>query len=135
VLIAQAALETGWGQSVPAAQSGRSSYNLFGMKAGSSWRGETVAKWTVEYADGLAERRVEKFRTYANPGESFADYARLIGNNPRYAQALAHHGDAEAYARAVADAGYATDPDYAEKWLSVYRGTELNEICDALQIP
>jgi flagellar protein FlgJ len=67
------------------------------------------------------------FRAYDRAAQSFADYVDLIGGSPRYAQALAHSGDPESYARAVAEAGYATDPDYASKWLSIYHGERLDD--------
>jgi flagellar protein FlgJ len=125
LLLAQAALETGWGSATPRHPDGRPANNLFGIKAGADWRGERVAHWTMEHEDGVAARRRELFRAYDRPADSFSDYVDLIEGSPRYADALAHSGDAEAYARAVTAAGYATDPDYADKWLSIYRGERL----------
>jgi flagellar protein FlgJ len=124
LLLAQAALETGWG-SGPLHANGTPSNNLFGIKAGGSWRGERIAQWTIEHTNGVAERKREQFRAYPSAAESFADYVQLIGNSPRYAQALEQAHDAEAYARAVTAAGYATDPNYADKWLSIYHGETL----------
>jgi peptidoglycan hydrolase FlgJ len=126
LLLAQAALETGWGGATPLHADGRPANNLFGIKAGSSWRGPRVAHWTIEHGDGGATRKREEFRAYPHTADSFADYVSLISSSPRYAQALEHAADPEAYARAITAAGYATDPDYAEKWLSIYRGDRLD---------
>jgi flagellar protein FlgJ len=125
LLLAQAALETGWGGESPLHPDGRPANNLFGIKAGSSWRGSRVAQWTIEHGDGGAMRKREEFRAYPHTADSFADYVNLISSSPRYAAALENAHDPEAYARAIGAAGYATDPDYAEKWLSIYRGDRL----------
>jgi flagellar protein FlgJ len=125
LLLAQAALETGWGGTTPLHADGRPANNLFGIKAGSSWRGPRVAQWTIEHGDGVVARKREEFRAYPHTADSFADYVKLISSSPRYAQALEHAHDPEAYARSVTAAGYATDPDYAEKWLAIYRGDRL----------
>jgi peptidoglycan hydrolase FlgJ len=127
LLLAQAALETGWGASMPQYPDGRSANNLFGIKAGDGWGGARVAHWTMEHLDGVTARKRELFRAYDHAAQSFADYADLIGASPRYAKALAHSNDPEAYARAISEAGYATDPDYADKLLSIYRGERLGE--------
>jgi flagellar protein FlgJ len=113
LLLAQAALETGWGGAVPQHADGASAHNLFGIKAGAVWRGARIAQWTLEHEDGVAVRRRDEFRAYPSTGASFADYVDLIGKTPRYAAALANADDPEAYARAVTAAGYATDSDYA----------------------
>ena len=133
LLLAQAALETGWGAAAPRKADGTPSYNLFGIKAGSSWRGARVAQWTVEHEDGVATRKREEFRAYANAADSFADYAQLIGGSPRYAAALEQAHDAEGFAQALTAAGYATDPHYAEKWLSIYHGDMLGGALDGLK--
>lgn len=125
LLLAQAALETGWGQSLDGDEAARSN-NLFGIKVGASWQGSSVGRWTLEHADGVAVRKHEQFRAYTETAASFADYVRLIGNSPRYAAALEQSRDPAAYAHAVADAGYATDPAYASKWLAVYNGDRLD---------
>lgn len=118
-LVAQAALETGWGRSVPTHGGGSSSFNLFGMKAGSSWEGATANVPTLEFEDGVAVRKVERFRAYDSPADSFNDYARLIGNNPRYEHARGAGGDVTTFAAALQDGGYATDPNYAQKIVAV----------------
>ena len=125
LLLAQAALETGWGKSLGDSEAARSN-NLFGIKTGSSWQGSSVARWTLEHADGVALRKQEQFRAYSDTAASFNDYVELIGNSPRYAAALEQSGDPKAYAHAVAEAGYATDPAYASKWLAIYHGDRLD---------
>ena len=113
-LVAQAALETGWGRSEPRRADGQSSYNLFGIKAGRGWTGPTVEVATTEYVDGAAQRQTERFRAYGSYAEAFADYAKLVGTNPRYA-AVAGSTDAASFARNLQKAGYASDPAYADK--------------------
>jgi len=125
LLLAQAALETGWGSAVPQHADGASAHNLFGIKAGGAWRGERIAQWTLEHEEGVAVRRRDEFRAYPSSAASFADYADLIGRTPRYAAALANADNPEAYAHAVQAAGYATDPGYADKWLAIYHGQRL----------
>lgn len=118
-LVAQAALETGWGKSVPCNADGTCSYNLFGIKAGSSWNGATAKVPTLEFEDGVAVRKVDSFRAYASPADSFADYARMIRSNPRYQDALNAGSDVAGFAAALQDGGYATDPAYARKIVAV----------------
>lgn len=114
-LLAQAALETGWGRHQPKAADGSTSYNLFGIKAGSAWQGAKTVAATTEYVAGRAVRALESFRSYASYGDAFQDFARLLRGNGRYAGALANTGNAEAYAQSLQQAGYATDPRYADK--------------------
>jgi flagellar protein FlgJ len=118
-LVAQAALETGWGQGVPSQAGGSSSFNLFGMKAGSNWNGETAHVPTLEFEDGVPVRKVARFRAYGSPADSFNDYARLIGGNPRYENARGAGGDVATFASALQEGGYATDPNYARKIVAV----------------
>jgi flagellar protein FlgJ len=119
VLLSQAALETGWGQKVIQKPDGSSSNNFFNIKADRDWSGDVVTVPTLEYRDGVAVREWAAFRAYASPAESFADYARLIAQNPRYQTALARAADPRAYVQALAKAGYATDPHYASKVMAV----------------
>jgi flagellar protein FlgJ len=114
-LIAHAALETGWGRSLPQAADGGSSFNLFGIKAGASWQGDVATSRTQEFESGTRVARVADFRAYGSAEECMQDYARVIGQNPRYAAALNTGGDAEAFATALQRGGYATDPHYASK--------------------
>lgn len=115
VLIAQVALETGWGKHVIHDQQGDNSFNLFNIKAGSQWQGDKVNVSTLEFRDGIAANEKSDFRKYTDYAESFSDYVRLMKNNPRYHQALAAGNDSAAYADALQSAGYATDPAYAKK--------------------
>jgi peptidoglycan hydrolase FlgJ len=114
-LIAQAALETNWGTQVPRDARGRSSNNLFGVKAGSQWAGATVAAGTREYENGSAVSSVGQFRAYDSRAQSFQDYVALLQSNPRYSAALNTGTNTHAFASALQRAGYATDPDYAGK--------------------
>jgi flagellar protein FlgJ len=114
-LLAQAALETGWGRHQPRAADGSASHNLFGIKAGSGWQGSRTLAATTEFVAGRATTAMESFRAYGSYGEAFADFTRLIRGSPRYAGVLAATGDGNAYARQLQQAGYATDPRYAEK--------------------
>lgn len=113
-LVAHAALESGWGKSEPRFADGRPSYNLFGIKAGSNWQGATVEATTTEYVNGVAEKRVERFRAYGSYAESFRDYAQLLAQSPRYAGVVGSR-DAASFAQGLQRAGYATDPAYASK--------------------
>jgi flagellar protein FlgJ len=133
LLLAQAALETGWGAALPRHANGEPTHNLFGIKTGRAWEGRSAAHWTIENVGGVAERRRESFRAYGASADSFADYVELVSSSPRYATALEQAHDAEGYARALGDAGYATDPDYAEKWLAIYRGERLESAIDGLK--
>jgi peptidoglycan hydrolase FlgJ len=119
MLIAQAALETGWGKSIPCNPDGSCSFNLFGIKAGSRWQGPAVGVNTLEFEGGVAVQRRASFRAYESPAESFRDYALLIKNSPRYAAALGTGSDASAFANALQQGGYATDPNYANKLTAV----------------
>ena len=116
-MIGQAGHETGWGKSEIRNADGSNSFNLFGIKAGKGWNGKVAEITTTEYIDGVAHKVKAKFRAYDSYEDSFRDYARLITENPRYAQAeaVAGNGTANAYARALQKAGYATDPQYANK--------------------
>ena len=118
-LLAQAALETGWGKSVPSGAAGASSFNLFGIKAGSQWSGATVNVPTLEFEEGVAVRKVERFRAYESPADSFRDYARLIRSNPRYGDVLDTGTNVAGFASALQQGGYATDPQYASKIVAV----------------
>jgi flagellar protein FlgJ len=120
-LVAQAALETGWGRSEPRHADGRPSFNLFGIKAGRGWQGAVAENATTEYADGAPQRQVEGFRSYGSYAESFRDYARLLQSNPRYAALLGSH-DASTFAHGLQRAGYATDPLYGAKLERIITG-------------
>jgi peptidoglycan hydrolase FlgJ len=130
-LLAQAALETGWGRSVPCNANGECSFNLFGIKAGSRWSGATVNVPTLEFEEGVAVRRFERFRAYDSPADSFRDYAALIGGSSRYANARGTGENVEAFASALQQGGYATDPNYAQKIAAV--ASEVRSRSDALK--
>lgn len=125
-LIAQAALETGWGKAEPRSADGRRSFNLFGIKAGKGWSGATVDAATTEVVDGVVQKQVERFRAYGSYAEAFQDYSRLLAGNPRYAAVLGSR-DGESFARGLQQAGYATDPAYADKLRRILSGTTLRQ--------
>lgn len=122
VLVAQAALETGWGKHQIRHADGKASFNLFGIKADKSWDGDKVRTMTHEYEGGRMQRQDAKFRAYGSIAESFDDYARFLKSNPRYEQALRHQGSAHQFATGLQKAGYATDPSYAQKIMRIAYG-------------
>lgn len=134
-LLAQAALETGWGKHLPSHGDGSSSFNLFGIKAGSSWDGDKVSVPTLEYENGVAVRRRDQFRAYDSPSDSFSDYARLLSDSPRYAQVLGQGENIAGFARALVRGGYATDPSYAAKITAIANSPQMREALAALQQP
>ena len=115
VLVAQSALETGWGKHIIRDQEGVSSNNLFNIKSGRSWDGSSVSVNTLEYVDGLAKQERAPFRAYSDMDSSFDDYVRLIQNSDRYQTAREAVQNPSSYLHALQDAGYATDPQYANK--------------------
>lgn len=125
LILAQAALETGWGRNQIPTAAGVNSHNLFGIKAGADWSGPTTQVQTTEYVDGQAVQRVESFRVYPSYEAAFHDYARLIVRNPRYASVIAAPSAQDA-AFALQRSGYATDPAYADKLIGVMRTLDLN---------
>jgi len=114
LILAQAALESGWGQRQILTRDGKPSYNVFGIKASGNWKGETTDIMTTEYEHGEAKKVRATFRVYGSYFEALNDYVKLISNNPRYA-AVANAQSAEQGAQALQAAGYATDPKYAQK--------------------
>lgn len=127
-LIAQAALETGWGQRVIKTAKGDSSFNLFGIKANNGWQGETAVVDTLEYRGGIAKKEQAKFRSYSSAEHSLQDYANFIKQNPRYQDAVQATGDTKAYFEQLQAAGYATDPAYAQKIMAVYQSTAFDKV-------
>lgn len=125
VLLAQAALETGWGKHVLKAADGTDSNNLFNIKAGSRWEGPTVAKEVTEYINGKPVKSVETFRAYDTPAEAFADYASLLSTNPRYAGVL--NQDAEGFISGLRQGGFATDPGYGDKLRRIIGSVALRQ--------
>ncbi len=122
-MISQAALETGWGRKEIRHADGTPSFNLFGIKAGGQWKGPTAEVTTTEYVNGKPQKVTARFRAYGSYEESFADYARLMKDSPRYQGTLAQSGDASSFARGLQRAGYATDPAYATKLTAVINTT------------
>ncbi|MBI4292043.1 MAG: flagellar assembly peptidoglycan hydrolase FlgJ [Betaproteobacteria bacterium] len=122
-IVAQAALESGWGRSEIRAADGAPSYNLFGIKAGRGWSGNTVDTATTEYVNGAMVKTTEKFRAYGSYAEAFQDYARLLRSSGRYSEALASGDDPFKFAQGLQKGGYATDPRYAEKIARVIQST------------
>ena len=114
-MLAQAALETGWGQRMPRNADGSSTHNLFGIKAGDEWTGARAAADSMEVIDGVATPRRSTFRAYGSIEESVNDFANLLKNSPRYRDVLAAGGNAAGYVAGMAKSGYATDPDYGNK--------------------
>ncbi|EGR1341464.1 flagellar assembly peptidoglycan hydrolase FlgJ [Vibrio parahaemolyticus] len=123
LLLAQAALETGWGQKVVQNARG-SSNNLFNIKADRSWQGDKVTTQTLEFHDNTPVKETAAFRSYSNYQDSFNDYVRFLNDNPRYETALQQRGDSESFIRGIHRAGYATDPTYADKVLQVKQKIE-----------
>jgi len=121
-LLAQAALETGWGQRMPRTADGSPSLNLFGIKAGEEWNGARAVADTVEFNGGVATQRRTAFRAYGSIEESVSDFANLLANSPRYRDAIAAGPNAQAYIQSIAKSGYATDPDYGNKLNQILNG-------------
>jgi flagellar protein FlgJ len=114
-LLAQAALETGWGSRMPRTADGSPSHNMFGIKAGDEWLGARASAETVEFANGVATPRRTAFRAYASVADSVNDFAQLLKNSPRYRDVIAAGGDTQGYVDSIGKSGYATDPQYADK--------------------
>ena len=114
-MIGQAGHETGWGKFEIKNKGGTPSFNLFGIKATGGWSGKVAEVTTTEYKNGVAEKKVAKFRSYGSYEEAFKDYAKLIGDSPRYAKAKLQTSSPQAFASGLQKAGYATDPEYAAK--------------------
>lgn len=120
ILLSQAALETGWGQHIMQANNGESSHNLFGIKSQGSWQGKTIDKASLEYEQGSIKKVVSGFRQYDSFKDSFMDYVDFLKSSPRYDKAIAAAGDPKEYVEALQQAGYATDPEYANKIIAIF---------------
>ncbi|ACT47851.1 flagellar assembly peptidoglycan hydrolase FlgJ [Methylotenera mobilis] len=121
LMLGQAALESGWGKREIRGADGTASNNLFGIKATGNWNGKVVEAVTSEYVNGIKQKRIEKFRAYDNYADSFKDFANLMRNTPRYENVMANLDNVQGYAKAMQKAGYATDPNYAEKLTNVIK--------------
>lgn len=125
ILLAQAALETGWGKSVIKSSDGSSSHNLFNIKADKSWHGQQEKVATLEFHEGIAKKEMAGFRSYASYQESFNDYVNFIKTNPRYENAIKMAEKPEQYMHELQQAGYATDPNYAGKVMNIYQSKTI----------
>jgi flagellar protein FlgJ len=134
VLLAQAALETGWGKKVSQHADGQSSHNLFNIKADHRWQGEAVGVSTLEYREGVAVREQARFRAYESFQAAFDDFVAFLQGSPRYQQALSVAADSEAFTRELAQAGYATDPNYSSKIMGIVNSKEFNETLSAVKL-
>lgn len=136
LLIAQAALETGWGRALTPPASGKdlpvasdnNGHAYFGIKADNGWQGDTRTRSTLEYVDGVPQRQHARFRAYPTAAEAFADYANFIQSSARYADAVKQAADPAQYAKSLQRGGYATDPAYADKLMRVYNSANLREL-------
>ncbi len=124
-IFAQAALETGWGQHIIHDSQGRSSHNLFGIKAKSDWQGDSVAIESVEVVGDVAKLQKSEFKQYDSYADSIRDYARLIGSG-RYPGVAGTGERVPEFAKSIAASGYATDPAYAEKLVHIANNAVLN---------
>lgn len=120
-LVAQAALETGWGKSIIRQRDGTSSHNLFGIKSHGGWQGESAKVLTTEYRQGQAVKEAASFRSYESYQQSFEDFVSFLQSNGRYEKALSSTANADQFARELQKAGYATDPNYARKISQIAR--------------
>jgi flagellar protein FlgJ len=127
-LLAQAALETGWGQRMPRNADGSSSNNMFGIKAGEEWAGARATADTVEVSNGVASTRRSAFRAYGSIEESVNDFANLLTSSPRYREALSAGGDAAAYIAGIGKSGYATDPQYSNKLSQILNSDPIQAV-------
>jgi len=127
VLVSQAALETGWGKAITRHQDGSSSFNLFNIKADNRWNGDHVIKSTLEYDNGLAKREKASFRAYDSYADSFDDYVDFLRTNSRYEHAIRNQGNDKLFIQDLHKAGYATDPNYADKVLNILKRDSMQE--------
>jgi flagellar protein FlgJ len=118
-IVAQAALETGWGNHIIKGSDGKSSLNLFGIKSNANWTGDRATVKTLEYKDGIAAKETADFRSYKSMDEAFQDYISFLKNNPRYKHALENTNSAKDWGFQLQQAGYATDPNYGKKIASI----------------
>ncbi|TJY62871.1 flagellar assembly peptidoglycan hydrolase FlgJ [Sinimarinibacterium sp. CAU 1509] len=126
VLVAQAALETGWGRHQLRHPDGSASFNFFGIKADKRWQGSDVSSRTTEFSQGRMHRTQASFRSYDSIADAFDDYVNFLQSNPRYADALRHGGDARQFTSGLQKAGYATDPRYSDKIMRIAHGRTMN---------
>ncbi|GHB62203.1 flagellar rod assembly protein/muramidase FlgJ [Psychrosphaera saromensis] len=128
VIIAQSALETGWGQHIIKDKDGESSFNLFNVKAHRDWDGEKAAQSTLEFEKGIAVRKTEPFRVYSNFSEAFDDFVNFLKSNSRYDEALDNTAKPEQFLQELQKAGYATDPNYADKIIGILNSSTFKDV-------
>ena len=133
ILLAQAALETGWGKKISQDNRGESSFNLFNIKASADWQGDKVDVNTLEFVDNLPVREKSSFRSYQNLEQSFDDYVSFISGRARYQSALKAEND-DAYIKELSMAGYATDPLYAEKVSRIASSVTMQEALKQVEV-
>ena len=132
-IVAQAALETGWGRHVMPGRDGDSSFNLFGIKGGRHWDGNEVVRRTLEFEDGIARPQQARFRAYDDIGAAVSDYTRFLTENPRYDSVRGHGENTQQFARALQESGYATDPDYADKINAILESPTMRRVLSSLK--
>ncbi len=135
VMIAQSALETGWGQHVIKDKDGQSSFNLFNVKALRDWDGDKTGQTTVEFENGIAVKKVQPFRVYNSISESFEDFISFLKSDSRYEPALEKSGDPEQFLHKLQSAGYATDPNYAEKIIGILKSDRFKDMINKVTSP
>jgi len=128
VILAQSALETGWGQHIIKDKNGESSFNLFNVKAHRDWDGEKAAQSTLEFEKGVAVRKTEPFRVYNNFSEAFDDFVKFLKSNSRYEEALDNAAEPEQFLQQLQKAGYATDPNYADKIIGILNSSSFKDV-------
>lgn len=124
-IISQAAIETGWGKYVIHDGSGEATHNLFGIKANRHWDGKQAVVDTIEFEAGMPAKQKAAFRAYPSIAEALDDYVKFISEQPRYKEAVAQGSDPKRYAESLQQAGYATDPAYADKIMAVYNSDRM----------
>ena len=132
VLVAQSVLETGWGKHSMVKPDGSVAFNLFGIKAGGGWAGQSVTHNTLEFRNGSMQREAANFRAYDSVSEAVEDYVSFVTTRSRYADALAHGGSDSEYVTGLQQAGYATDPDYARKINNIMNGQTFKQALASL---
>jgi flagellar protein FlgJ len=130
VILAQSALETGWGKHIIKDKNGESSFNLFNVKAHRDWDGEKAAQSTLEFEKGVAVRKTEPFRVYSDFSEAFDDFVNFLKSNSRYEDALDNTAEPEQFLQELQKAGYATDPNYADKIIGILNSNTFKDVID-----
>lgn len=133
-LVAQAAVETGWGKFMIHSQQGQNGHNLFGIKADRNWQGNRTLVDTLEYSGGNPKRQLAQFRAYGSFEDSMRDYAGFVSNSSRYSNAMQSAKDPAAYFEQLQQAGYATDPQYANKVISVMDSATFKQAINGMQL-